>query len=842
MKIRYKNIATFFIGIIFITGAALGGTIVSVSGKQLLVNCSPFMVKGTNYGPGPISSIATSGGIMWATNYDLDDTDFAQMQSMGLNAIRVYFAYSDFFNPDGSAGNPAARYNYNRIMADAYNHGIYVLADFWLPYATDYTIAANVTTVETQWEAVINLWKNNPDILIWILGNEQDISSNYQSGAFTTPTQLFALFQTLITNAKTNADANHPYCVSLGDTGDITNTTLTNSAPAVDIWGLNYYQASGAWNGFFSSYNAIQPVMFTEYGNDAYNSNTGSEDDVHQNTFYSSVWPVIGANLSALNSAKVCVGANYFEWADEWWKCSGAGTSPITHDTCGGGGNDSPDFIGNNEWYGLATEMLPGVNGPRFYRQAFTTLKTAWTNSPYNPAFVGACGASPTPTPYFTFTPTAVSDSCTTVLNNFDSGTVAVTNVLGGVWGQYFGSGGGGFNGQSPGYNGYGLSWGYFINTGSYGGLQCMLSPTANSNGAGTGLVDISGVSTISFMAADTLASSVYNFCISSAQTINGTASGGPNYSWWYCPVTLTNAWIKYSLPVIPTTFLQGNNTDTFLDNIQHASGLVWQAQTTGIADALYLDDVEFIGSGCSSPTATPTIGNTSTNTPTNTPTNTATQTTSATPTNTPTCTATLTSSATPTYSPTASDTNSPTNTPTQTATATITPTPTDSPTGTLTPPLTPTPSTTATQTPTDTPSFTPTKTATNSPTINSTSTPTSSATSTTAISSSFTPSPTFTCSPTPQYKTAAIYPNPSTDGGPINVIPPTYLGNEDVTVRIFTIAFRKIQEEVFPQQPFGPITIQLKDQEGTLLANGLYYIVVDVLGQRSILKLLIIR
>jgi len=729
-------------------------TTVSVSGQQLLVNCSPFIVKGTNYGPGPISSIAINSGIMWATDYDLDDYDFGVMQSMGLNAIRVYFSYSDFFNTDGSLGNPAARYNYTRIMQDAYNHGIYVIANFWLPYNTDYTISSNVTTEETQWTAIINLWKNNPDILMWVLGNEQDFPSDYQAGSFQTETQLFDLFQTMVSYEKTNADTSHPYCVSLGQNGsplDIENTSLTGLAPKVDIWGLNYYQAfASTWNSFFSSYpSGQQPMMFTEYGNDAFdttntgtNPPTGVEDDAAQSTFYSNIWPAIGANLSALNSSDVCVGANFFEWADEWWKCGDtAPYSNTTQGNCGGSGSMLPDNYGNNDWFGISTELLPGVNGPRTFRAAFNTLKNFWTNSPYNVAVAGACGVNPTPTPYFTYTPTAVPNSCVTVVSNFDNGST--TNSLGGVWGAYINNGGGGFNTVSPGYNGYGLSWSYEINT--YGVLYCPLSPTANSNGAGTGTLDISGASEITFEAADTLASSIYYVEIASTQT-----QGGGNNSWWYAPITLTNTgWTKITLPLNTATFLNpgGTQTGTFVANLQNATAIDFAPQTTGTADELFLDDIEFIGPGCFTNTPTNTATATSTNTPTHTATNTATQTPTNTGTNTGTATPTNTGTNTPTNTPTNTGTSTTTNTPTRTASQTPTNTPTNTATNTplVTGTFTNTPTNTATATSTNTPTYTATNTATQTPTNTGTGTTTNTPTNTATTTATQTPTNTAT-------------------------------------------------------------------------------------------------
>jgi hypothetical protein len=74
-----------------------------------------------------------------------------------------------------------------------------------------------------------------------------------------------------------------------------------------------------------------------------------------------------------------------------------------------------------------------------------------------------------------------------------------------------------------------------------------------------------------------------------------------------------------------------------------------------------------------------------------------------------------------------------------------------------------------------------------------------------------------------------------------VSLLPPPYPGVSDVTVKIFTIAFRKVQETTFPQVPSGTaVTLALTDRWGTPLANGLYYLVVQTSTGKSVGKLLI--
>jgi hypothetical protein len=88
---------------------------------------------------------------------------------------------------------------------------------------------------------------------------------------------------------------------------------------------------------------------------------------------------------------------------------------------------------------------------------------------------------------------------------------------------------------------------------------------------------------------------------------------------------------------------------------------------------------------------------------------------------------------------------------------------------------------------------------------------------------------------------TPVIYPNPS-NGGPVNVLPPAFKGLSEIRIQIFTTAFRKVLDVVYPQQLYGPITLTLDDSWGKPLANGLYYVVIQTSKGRAILKLLVLR
>jgi len=101
----------------------------------------------------------------------------------------------------------------------------------------------------------------------------------------------------------------------------------------------------------------------------------------------------------------------------------------------------------------------------------------------------------------------------------------------------------------------------------------------------------------------------------------------------------------------------------------------------------------------------------------------------------------------------------------------------------------------------------------------------------------------TLTITPTPAGNTTVVvYPNPVM-GNSVNILPPAFNGSQDVQVEIFTLSFRGVLKETFPQVPSGTaVKVDLTDHWNHPMADGLYYVVVTVNGNRSVGKLLILR
>ncbi|MBN1410294.1 MAG: hypothetical protein JW969_05580, partial [Spirochaetales bacterium] len=146
----------------------------------------------------------------------------------------------------------------------------------------------------------------------------------------------------------------------------------------VDIWGLQIY----AWDALTVGNEetmeewikiSSKPMLVSEYGADAWNSNTHQEDQSSQAHAAKKVTQIILNNLSADNPEKAALGGCVFSWADGWWKFLSG--SPSIHDT--GGENTRfgsyPDNVFNEEWWGM-------VDIDRIPRTAYMEIKNL-----YNP-------------------------------------------------------------------------------------------------------------------------------------------------------------------------------------------------------------------------------------------------------------------------------------------------------------------------------------------------------------------------------------------------------------------------------------------------------------------------
>ena len=256
--------------------------VVTTSGRQILVNNAPYIIKGICYHPVPKGS---------------DQRDFSNltedlelMVEAGINTIRVYSPIND-----------------KAVLDEIDAAGLKVILGF------GYNQDGNFDILSGSFIDYVNTYKNHNAILLWELGNEY----NYHPEWFDGDIKNWY-------NAMNNAaqlihenDSSHPVTTAHGELPDSLALSLSKN---IDVWGMNVYR----WDDpttIFSQWSeiSIKPMYLSEAGGDSYMTikrndyeegyNEKAQADANKNI------------LNAIfNATEICSGVAMFSFTDGWWK------------------------------------------------------------------------------------------------------------------------------------------------------------------------------------------------------------------------------------------------------------------------------------------------------------------------------------------------------------------------------------------------------------------------------------------------------------------------------------------------------------------------------------------
>jgi hypothetical protein len=267
-------------------------SVVSVTGTQgnwqLMVNGSPYYIKGVTFGPPNTSAL----GYM------------PDLQAMGVNTIRTWGTDS---TTTGSLLNAAATY------------GIKVINGFWLNQNADYVNDANYksTTLSTI-ESLVNQYKNYPGVLMWDVGNEVLLNlQNYYSGTqLEAERDAYAQYVDQIAQAIHSIDPYHPVTSTDAWTGAW--PYYKQYAPHLDLYAVNAYGAVCNVKQDWINGGYTVPYIVTESGpagewevpNDE-NGVPTQETDQQNSQGYATAWNCITSHTG------VALGATLFNYGVE---------------------------------------------------------------------------------------------------------------------------------------------------------------------------------------------------------------------------------------------------------------------------------------------------------------------------------------------------------------------------------------------------------------------------------------------------------------------------------------------------------------------------------------------
>ena len=363
---------------------------------KLKVNGKDFIVNGMNWDYFPIGTNYSYS--LWNQPEDfikkaLDD-EMGLLKNMGVNTIRVY------------SGIPKQWIEY---IHD--NFGIYTMLNHsfgrygltidgvWKPN-TEYSDAKTKALLFKEVTQMASDYKDTRGLLLFLLGNENNYGL-FWDGAETEniPVKdrkstiraraMYKLFNEAVVKMKA-IDANHPMAICNGDLLflDIVNDECKD----VDIYGTNVYRGASFGDLFDRVKKEYgKPVLFTEFGSDAFNVLSNSEDQNAQAFYLKSNWKEIYENVSGAGKSGIAIGGFTFQFSDGWWKF-GQTSGLDVHDSnasWSNGGYQKDYTEGQNnmneEWFGICAKgPVDAIGHYQLYpRAAYYVLKEIHKFNPY---------------------------------------------------------------------------------------------------------------------------------------------------------------------------------------------------------------------------------------------------------------------------------------------------------------------------------------------------------------------------------------------------------------------------------------------------------------------------
>ncbi len=394
-----KSLFTLFL--LFITIMAFPQTEkVSVvkreKGVELVVNGNSFMINGMNWDYFPIGTNFTYS--LWEQPADVItaalDREMALLKNMGINTIRAYVGMQPRW----------IQYIYE-------NYGIYTIINHsfgrygltlegnWV-LNTEYSDPRTRELLLRETVEMVREYKDTPGLLMFLLGNENNYGLFWE-GAETEdiPVEdrksteranaLYKLFNEAIVEMK-KLDDSHPVSICNGDL--LFLDIIARECRDMDVLGINSYRGKSFGDLFEKVKQTMDvPIMFTEFGADAYNEIDMMEDQKSQAEYDLLNWKEIYENASGLAKAGNSIGGFTFQFSDGWWKYAQTKNLDI-HDVNASWENGGYlyDYVPgennmNEEWFGICAKGEPNERGlyKLYPRAAYYALKEAHKFNPY---------------------------------------------------------------------------------------------------------------------------------------------------------------------------------------------------------------------------------------------------------------------------------------------------------------------------------------------------------------------------------------------------------------------------------------------------------------------------
>lgn len=375
----------------------------SSSGIKLTVDGKDFIVNGMNWDYFPIGTNYSYS--LWnqpeiLIKQALDD-EMGLLKNMGVNTIRVY------------SGMPKKWIEYVYV-----NHGIHTMLNHafgrygltidgvWTPN-TEYSNAKTRSLLLKEVTEMAKEYKDTKGLLLFLLGNENNYGL-FWDGAETEDIpikdrkstiraeSMYKLFNQAVVEMKA-IDKSHPIAICNGDL--LFLDIIAKECKDVDILGSNVYRGVSFGDLFERVKKEYgKPVLFTEFGADAFNVTSNQEDQNAQAFYLKGNWKEIYENAAGMGKAGNSLGGFTFQFSDGWWKY-GQTSGLDVHDSNASWSNGGyqKDFVEgqnnmNEEWFGICAKGPTNEKGlyQLYPRAAYYVLKDIHKLNPFSDSMTKA--------------------------------------------------------------------------------------------------------------------------------------------------------------------------------------------------------------------------------------------------------------------------------------------------------------------------------------------------------------------------------------------------------------------------------------------------------------------
>ena len=326
------------------------------------------------------------------------DDEMSLLKNMGVNAIRVYVGIQPKW-----IEYIYKNYGIYTMLNNSFGRYGLTLNGAWTP-VTDYRDPATQELLMSEVTEMAETYKDTPGLLLFLLGNENNYGL-FWAGAETEdfPDEdeqrqevgekrgrpMYKLMNDAAIKMK-SIDSSHPVAICNGDVLFI--DIVAEECKDVDIYGTNMYRGKSFGDAFQVVKDKLdKPIMFTEFGADAFNALSNQEDQKMQAFFMVENWKDIYQNAAGLGKAGNSIGGFTFQWSDGWWKVGQTKDLDIHNNdaTWSNGGyyldteNGSNNM--NEEWFGICAKGTRNERGLHtlYPRAAYYCLKDAHSLNPY---------------------------------------------------------------------------------------------------------------------------------------------------------------------------------------------------------------------------------------------------------------------------------------------------------------------------------------------------------------------------------------------------------------------------------------------------------------------------